>query len=122
MAQQQPFLFGTQGKRLERLPQLLAEAEIDLLDFELARLDLRKIENVIDDDEQRIGRRFDHFQIFALLRIQLGIERQIGHSDNAVHRCADFMAHVGQKIALGPIRCFSRIFGLLQLQLGMFAT
>ena len=31
---------------------------------------------------------------------ELGVERELGHADDAVHRRADFVAHVGEKLAL----------------------
>ncbi len=36
----------------------------------------------------------------ALLRTQAGVEKQAGHADDAVHRRADLVAHVGQELAL----------------------
>ena len=34
--------------------------------------------------------------------VKLGVEGQLGHADDAVHRRADLVAHVGEKLALGP--------------------
>ena len=34
--------------------------------------------------------------------VSVGVERQLGHADDAVHRRADLVAHVGQEFALGP--------------------
>ena len=42
-------------------------------------------------------------QILALLGVEVGIERQLGHAEDAVHGRADFVAHVGQEIALGLV-------------------
>ena len=39
--------------------------------------------------------------IFPLFGIELGVQKQIGHAQHAVHRRADFVAHVGQELALG---------------------
>ena len=39
--------------------------------------------------------------VFVLLRKQLSVQKQVAHADNTVHRSADLMAHVGQKLALG---------------------
>ena len=39
-------------------------------------------------------------EVVALLIGQLGVERQLGHADDAVHRRADLVAHVGQELAL----------------------
>ena len=42
----------------------------------------------------------DGFQILLLFRIHRRIEQDGSHADNAIHRRADFVAHVGQKFAL----------------------
>ena len=39
-------------------------------------------------------------------RVKSGVEHQFGHADDAVHRRANFVAHVGQKFALGLCRLF----------------
>ena len=41
-------------------------------------------------------------KILALLGSQFGVERQIGHADDAVERGADFVAHIGQELAFCP--------------------
>jgi len=41
----------------------------------------------------------DCFEMVALLTGQLRIEKQFRHAENAVHRSANFMAHLGQKLA-----------------------
>jgi hypothetical protein len=53
--------------------------------------------------------RFDRRQQLALLRRQLGFQRQIGHADDAVHRRADFVAHVRQEVALGAVGGFGSL-------------
>ena len=35
--------------------------------------------------------------------VELGVEQQVGHADDAVHGRADLMAHVGEELALGPV-------------------
>ncbi len=40
--------------------------------------------------------------IAPLLRIEPGAEQQLRHAENAVHRGADFVAHVGQKLPVSP--------------------
>ena len=50
--------------------------------------------------EQRVRRQPSRFQVFALFRRKLGREHQVGHANDAVHRSADLVAHVGQEFAL----------------------
>ena len=37
----------------------------------------------------------NRFKVISLLIIQLCIERDSSHTDNAIQRCTDFMAHIG---------------------------
>ena len=90
-------------------------------DIELAGFDFGKIENVVDDGEQRITRIAHRIQHQALLVIQFGLREQIGHADDAVHRRADFVAHRGQEIGLGLGRRFGLIARHPELRLGFLA-
>jgi hypothetical protein len=50
----------------------------------------------------RFSPRAVHFlDVIALLLVQIGLQRQVAHANDGVHGRADFMAHVGQKVALG---------------------
>ena len=54
-------------------------------------------------------------QVLALLGGQVGVQRQFGHADDAVHRRANLVAHVGQEGALckvGLAGGFESRFGL----------
>ena len=51
--------------------------------------------------EQRVRRIFDRVQIVPLLVGESRVQRQFGHADDAVHRSADLVAHVGEEFALG---------------------
>jgi hypothetical protein len=55
-------------------------------------------------------------QELALFGAQVGVERQFDHADDAIHRGPDFMAHVGQEVALRAVRGIRSILGALQLQ------
>ncbi|MGP0074653.1 MAG: hypothetical protein ACLPWF_22300 [Bryobacteraceae bacterium] len=54
----------------------------------------------------------DQRQILALFGIQLCLEQNFGKTDNAVHRRADLVAHVGQEFALGAAGGFGGFLGL----------
>src|SRR5207249_2073898 len=58
-----------------------ASPQIDrlLLELELARLDLRVVEDVVDHVEQRVSARADYLGELALLERQLRIEEEAGH-------------------------------------------
>ena len=109
------------SQRLQRIPEQIPNSEFGFLKFELARLDLGKIQNVVDDVQQAVRGRFDQAEIVPLLGRQSGVERQVRHADDAVHRRADFVAHVGQEFALGAAARFGRFLGLEQSRLRPFA-
>ena len=46
---------GADGQRVERISQTVAEFEVDRIQLQLARLDLREIENVVQQCQQRLG-------------------------------------------------------------------
>jgi hypothetical protein len=78
-------------------------------------LDLGKIQNVVEDRHQRIRRFFDRAKIFPLLAVHSLLQRKFGHPQNAVHRCADLVTHVGQKLALGAAPALGGKLGAAQL-------
>ncbi len=47
--------------------------------------------------------------------IERGVEQQLRHADDAVHRRPNLMAHIGQKLALGLAGGFGLILSLKQL-------
>ena len=66
----------------------------------LAGLDLRKIEDFVQDAHELVARVVYLVQIGADLGRRRGFPRQVRHAQNRVHRGADFVAHVGQEGAL----------------------
>jgi len=87
--------------------------ELDGLHFEIARFNLGEVEDVIDDGEQRLGGRLDHVGVAELLGVEPRVQQEIGHADDAVHGGANLVTHVGEKLALGPVRGFGRKPGFL---------
>ena len=65
-----------------------------------AGLHLGEVEDVVDDGEQRIAGVADAEGKLHLLRGQSGLDQQVDETQNAVHRRADFVAHVGNEFAL----------------------
>ena len=49
--------------------------------------------------------------VVLLPRRQSGLKAEVGKTDDGVHGCANFMAHVGQKLALGLGRRLRLILG-----------
>ena len=80
------------------------ELQIDPLQHQAARFDLRQIQNVADDGHQVLGSRVDLGHMVALPAIERAALQQMRQPDDRVHRRADFVAHVRQKCTFRPIR------------------
>ncbi len=83
----------TEGRRLDRQP---------------SGLDLREIQDIVDDAQQGLRRPVDLLEVVAGPVRQTGPERQAAQPDDRVHRRADLVAHVRQELGLGA----RRVFGL----------
>ena len=82
-------------------------------------LDLRQVEDVVDDRQQVRGGRLDLVQALGLLRRRAGALQQVREAEDGVQRRADLVAHVGQEGALGlvgglgPLPCLVEFRGAL---------
>ncbi len=110
-----PFSLGSNRQRLHRVANPGAQAEWQPVQIQLAGLDLREIQNVVDQCQQRLPRFPHHVQVLTLGIGQFGVEHEISHADHGIHGGTDFMAHVGQEVAFGPVGDFRRLLGLLQI-------
>ena len=72
-AQLEPLGMGADGEWPQRVDETVAQIEVGRRELELACLDLGEVEDVIDHAEQRIGRVFDHVEVFALLEGGIGL-------------------------------------------------
>ena len=79
----------------------LAEIERQLLERDLAGIDLGQIQQVVDDLQQHPGRGADGVGEARLGRGQGCAREELGHADHAVHRRAQLVAHAIEKVALG---------------------
>ena len=105
------------GVEVERQLEMLPQVEVDRFEGEPSGLDFREIEDVVDDRQQRFAAVAQRVGEVPLLRGELGRKQQICHADDAVHRGADLVAHVGEKRALRAIRALCRVLGSLQIDL-----
>ncbi len=96
--------------------------ELDRLrtQFERARLDLGKIENPLDGPVEAPPGAPDRVEVLPHVLVFLSVDfirQHVGVAEHDVQRCADLMAHVGEKFRLYP-RCLQRIVArVLQLAL-----
>ena len=102
----QTFQRDARRERFQGVADQVEQIEFDFLDIQLAGFDLGEVEDVVDHPEQVVGRSFHQVELFALLTRELGFQGQVDHAHDAVHRRADFMAHVGQEFALQAVGGF----------------
>ena len=67
----EPLVMGALGEQFDHLCHSLAHLKVEALQLQLARFDLREIEEVVDYLQQRVGGGLDHAQVLALLFGQL---------------------------------------------------
>ena len=67
------------------------------VDRDLTGFDFRKVENVVEQHHHRPSGLYDQFDIFPLWLVQFGLQHQLGKTQNAVHRSADFVTHIGEE-------------------------
>ena len=100
---------------IDRSLDARSQGEWTMVELDLAGLDLREIEDVVDDRQQRIARCADRLGVVALLVIERRVEQQAAHPDDRVHRRADLVAHRGEERALGAVGVLGRFAGCLAL-------
>ena len=105
------------AERLERVADGVGERKRHRFELQLPRLDLREVEDVVQNRQQRLGGRLDGVEAVGLIWCQLGVECQRRHADDAVHRRPDLVAHVRQELALRLRGVLCRLLGLRQLEL-----
>jgi hypothetical protein len=113
----EPLVVRPERQRAQRALEALAEPERRRVQQHHTRLDLGEVEDVVDDRQQRVGRRRGDRQELPLLRRELGVQRELEHAEHTVHRRPDLVAHVGQELALGSIGRLGLILGAEQILL-----
>ena len=78
-----------------------AQVEGNAFQAQFSGLNLRQVQNVVQQRQQRMRAALRRLQLVALLRAQPRIQHQVNHPDNAIHRRPQLMRHIGQKLALG---------------------
>ena len=117
----EPLFLRVAGEHFHRVTDDLVEIEGQRLELELAGLDLREIEDVVDYPEQALAGRPDRFGEPALRRGEMRIEQEIDHPQHAVHGGADLMAHVGEELRFRQAGRLGSVFRLIQLYLRALA-
>src|SRR6185369_14176366 len=75
---------------------------LDAFYIQVARLDFRQVENVVDEFEQMLAARMDGLEIFFRIPFVAAVAtlEQLREAEDGVHRRADVVAHIRQEIAL----------------------
>jgi hypothetical protein len=107
-----PLLVRLFADQVDEVVEHVGQLELGRLDAQLAGLDFREIENVVDDAEQVLARLQHLADVVALPRRQFGLEQQMAHAVDRVHRRADLMAHARQELGLGSRRRLGQGLGL----------
>src|SRR6185437_10400125 len=94
-----PLVLRPRREELHGVLHDLPQIEIHTFKDQLARLDLGEIQNVVDDTQQGVGTGLDRLSEPPLDGRKVRVEQYIGHAENAVHRRADFVAHVREEFA-----------------------
>jgi hypothetical protein len=104
------------GEEIGDVPDQLLEIEILALELQLARFELREVEHVVEQREQPARGSLHGLRELALVGVELGAEQQLRHTEHAVHRRADLVAHVREELGLGARRVFRGVarFGELR--------
>src|SRR5512134_3713575 len=116
--QLEAFLVRPHRENLDGFLDKIAQVEFNRLQLNMAGLDLRKVQNVVNQLKKAATGTPEDPEVLSLVRRQLCIPEQIGHADDGVHRSADLMADSGQKLAFGLVGHFSRLLGKEQRLLG----
>ena len=68
--------------------------------LQFPHLDLREVEDVVDQGEERAARFARRREHLPLIERELAVREQFQHADDRVHRRADLVAHGGDECAL----------------------
>ena len=105
----QLLVHGGVSDHVERAFHTFAQIEPLLLQLHLARFDLREVQDVVEDGQERPRALVRRQRVIALFICQIGVEQDFRHADDRIHRRTDFMAHLGEEVGFVAA-------GVLQLQ------
>ena len=100
----EPFRVGLDAGEGGDGPEEVGEAERRGPHLELARLDLGEVEHVVDEAEEVVPAPLDHVDARAVLVGEgLVAAEELGVAEDAVERCPELVAHLGEERALGTV-------------------
>src|SRR5215218_9178168 len=117
----QALLVGVSCEQGGDLFDLPPQLEVYGLQAQAARLYLGEVQDVVEDGEQSLARVVDRLRVLALLLVEVGVQKEVCHADNAVHGRPYLVAHVGQELALCPVGLLGPLPRRPHLLFGQFA-
>src|SRR5580698_3443214 len=73
------FSASAEGQAFHRVAEHLANLKRRRVEFQLSRFDLGKVENIVDERQQRFGRILDDGQVLSLNRREFGSQYEFRH-------------------------------------------
>ena len=101
--ERQSFLAGPHGKDVRDLIQHSPQAERGGFQFQFARLDLGRVQQVVQERQEQVGRPPGGLQAVLDGRVDRLPQRHVDHAQDGVHGRAQFVAHIRQEPALGDV-------------------
>src|ERR1035438_3694340 len=82
---------------LRDLLDSMVQIEAQLLECDLLRLDLGKVQDAADERQQSPAAVLSYIYEAPLLRREVCVRKELEHPQDSIHGGADFVAHVGQE-------------------------
>ena len=96
----QSFRARALGEQRHDILNHVVQVEVERLELELVRLDLREVQDLVDDFQQCVAGSVDGLHAVALRIGEIRLQQQVGHAQHAIHGRADLVTHVGEEHAL----------------------
>src|SRR6185437_8134922 len=115
-------LVATIAELTERLLHELTNLDGRDVQRDLSGLDLREVQNVVDECEELDAVGSDSLEIAEILRAEiprLVLAKNVRESNHGVERCAQLVAHARQKVALGGVRGLGLFLRANELPIGV---
>ena len=105
----EPAPLGLRTEGLLEALQQVGEAEVHGRQVHAARLLAREAEDLVDHGEQVLRRELHRLQVLALLAVELGLQGEFRHAQDAVHGRADLVAQVRQGLGALAVDVLGRL-------------
>ncbi len=105
-----PFVLRLVAEHLDDVVHERLDVELDRLQFQLPRLDLGEVEELVDEAEEDVRRSAGDLDVVLLPPVERRGAEEFEHPDHAVEWSPDLVAHAGQEGRLGLVGGVGRLF------------